>query len=54
MFKGHFEKLKKKNPTLIVKYLQIWLANLHGIGVIPNLEMAKWRKIKAAQEKIKG
>lgn len=45
---------KKQNPTLIVKYLQICSANPHGIGVIPNLEMAKWRKIKAAQEKIKG
>lgn len=51
---GTFWKVKKKNPTLIVKYLQICLANPHGIGVIPNLEMAKWRKIKAAQEKIKG
>lgn len=53
-FEVTFKKTKQKNPTVIVKYLQICLANPHGIGMIPNLEIAKWREIKAAQEKIKG
>lgn len=39
---------------MIVTYFQICLGNPHGIDVIPNLEMAEWREIKAAKEKIKG
>lgn len=50
VLKSHY----KKQPTVIVTYLQICLANPYGIDVIPNLEMAEWREIKAAKEKIKG
>lgn len=39
---------------MIVKNLQLCSANPHGIAVVPNLERAKCREIKAAQYKIKG
>lgn len=45
---------KKRQPYTDCLNLQICSANPRGIGVIPNLEMAKCKEIKAAQQKIKG
>jgi hypothetical protein len=36
---------------MTLKYLQICLANPHGIGVILNLEMAEWREIKLPRKR---